>query len=178
MQTIGVAIPVPEPWGSMLRNKRADFGDPMAKMVPSHVTLIAPTDVADADLEGVCASLERASASLPPFPMRLRGTATFRPVSPVVFVAVSQGISYTEMLAKAVRSALGAEEPAFPFHPHVTVAHNIDDTSLDRAYDELKDFECQFMVDGFALYHHDEVDGWVPRRTFELGPEPRQQGSL
>ncbi len=178
MQTIGVAIPVPEPWGSMLRNKRADFGDPMAKMVPSHVTLIAPTEVADAELEGVCASLERASASLPPFPMRLRGTATFRPISPVVFIAVSQGISYTEMLAKAVRTALGAEEPTFPFHPHVTVAHNLDDTSLDRAYDELKDFECQFMVDGFALYHHDDIDGWVPQRTFDLGPEPRQHGSL
>ena len=173
MPTIGVAIPVPEPFGSMLRNKRAEFGDPMAKMVPSHVTLIAPTEVSDAELEKVCGALERASASLPPFPMRLRGTATFRPVSPVVFVAVSQGISYTEMLAQAVRRALETDEPAFPFHPHVTVAHNIDDASLDRAYDELADFECQFTVDEFALYQHDDVDGWVPQRTFCLGPEPR-----
>ncbi len=172
-RTIGVAIPVPEPYGSLLRSKRAEFGDAMASMVPSHVTLIPPTEVEDADMESVCNALERASASLPPFPMRLRGTATFRPVSPVVFVAVSQGISYTEMLSKAVRTALGVDEPAFPFHPHVTVAHNLDDAHLDRAYDELKDFECQFVVDGFALYQHDDVDGWVPQRTFDLGPEPR-----
>ena len=116
-QTIGVAIPVPEPYGSLLRNKRAEFGDPMAKMVPSHVTLIAPTEVADAELDGVCDALERASASLPPFPMRLRGTATFRPVSPVVFIAVSQGISYTEMLAKAVRTALRCRRAGVPVPP-------------------------------------------------------------
>lgn len=172
-QTIGVAIPVPEPYGSLLRNKRAEFGDPMAKTVPSHVTLIPPTEVTDAELQGVCDALERASATLPPFPMRLRGTATFRPISPVVFIAVSQGISYTEMLAKSVRSALKVAEPDFPFHPHVTIAHNIDDANLDRAYDELSGFECQFSVDGFALYQHDDIDGWVPKRTFALGPEPR-----
>lgn len=171
--TIGVAIPVPEPYGSLLQNKRADFGDPLARMVPSHVTLIPPTEVADADLESVCDALERASATLPPFPMRLRGTATFRPVSSVVFIAVSQGISYTEMLAKSVRTALKIDEPEFPFHPHVTIAHNLDDANLDRAYDELSGFECQFNVDSFALYQHNEVDGWVPQRIFDLGPEPR-----
>jgi 2'-5' RNA ligase len=169
--TIGVAIPVPEPYGSMLREKRGDFGDPMADTVPSHVTLIAPTDVHVTALSGVCEALERASVALPPFPMRLRGTGTFRPVSPVVFVAVSQGISYTEMLARRVRKALGVEEPEFPFHPHVTVAHNLDDEHLDRAFDELNDFECEFVVDAFALYQHENGSGWVPRRTFVLGPE-------
>jgi len=54
----------------------------------------------------------------------------------------------------------------------VTIAHNLDDASLDRAYDELSGFECQLTVDHFALYQHDDVDGWVPRRTFALGPEP------
>jgi len=171
MPTIGVAIPVPEPYGTMLREKRADFGDPMAETVPSHVTLMPPTEVKDDELDIVCTALERASASLPPFPMRLRGTGTFRPVSPVVFVAVSQGISYTEMLATCVRTALEAPEPTFPFHPHVTVAHNLDDASLDRAYDELSTFECQFIVNAFALYHHEDGSGWVPQRGFALGPE-------
>ena len=169
MTVIGVAIPVPDPYGSMLREKRAEFGDPMAETIPSHVTLIPPTEVADAGLEIVRESLERASAALPPFPMRLRGTGTFRPVSPVVFVAVSQGISYTEMLAKCVRDALDSPEPEFPFHPHVTVAHNLDDPSLDRAYEELADFECQFTVSEFALYHHQDVSGWVPQQSFSLG---------
>lgn len=171
MPIIGVAIPVPEPYGSLLREKRADFGDPMAETVPSHVTLIPPTEVADEDLEGVCGALARASCSLSPFPMRLRGTGTFRPVSPVVFVAVSQGISYTELLAQCVRRVLDVPDAKFPFHPHVTIAQNLADPQLDRAYDELSDFECQFAVDAFALYHHEDTAGWVPQRAFPLGRE-------
>ncbi|MFI5426296.1 2'-5' RNA ligase family protein [Aeromicrobium sp. UC242_57] len=169
MPIIGVSIAIPEPYGSLLRRKRAEFGDPLAETVPSHVTLIPPTEVRDDELEAVCASLERASVTLPPFTMKLRGTGTFRPVSPVVFVAVSQGISYTEMLAKCVRNALDSPEPEFPFHPHVTVAHNLDDASLDRAYDDLSDFACDFVVSEFALYHHEDELGWVPQRAFPLG---------
>jgi len=168
--TVGIAIPVPEPYGSELRKMRAGFGDPMAETVPSHVTLLPPIDYEVDELDGVYEALEHASVSIPPFPMRLRGTGTFRPVSPVVFVAVSQGISYTEMLAKCVRTALDTPEPEFPFHPHVTIAHNLDDASLDRAYDELSMFECEFSVTEFALYHHDDLAGWVPQHTFTLGP--------
>jgi 2'-5' RNA ligase len=167
--TIGIAIPVPEPYGSQLRTMRASFGDPMAESVPSHVTLVPPLRYEPDQLEAVYQALERASATLPPFPMRLRGTGTFRPVSPVVFIAVSQGISYTEMLAKRIRGAIDAPEPSFPFHPHVTVGHNLDDASLDRAYEELSSFECQFTVDEFALYHHDDEAGWEPQRWFSLG---------
>jgi 2'-5' RNA ligase len=168
-QTIGIAIPVPEPYGTQLREKRAGFGDTMAEAIPSHVTLMPPTQFELGELDGVCAVLDQVSARVPPFDMRLRGTGTFRPVSPVVFVAVSLGISSTEVLATAVRKALDAPEPGFPFHPHVTVAHNLDDAALDRAYDDLSDFECEFCVEEFALYHHDDEAGWVPQRRFPLG---------
>jgi len=165
---MGVAIAVPEPFGGLLRERRASFGDRLAATVPSHVTLLAPTDVDDDQLGGVCAALADVAASRPAFSMRLRGTGTFRPVSPVVFVAVSQGISSTEVLARAVRERLEAPEPGFPFHPHVTVAHNVDDAALDRAYDELAGFECEFTVDSFAMYLHDEREGWRPQHTFAL----------
>lgn len=169
MLTSGVAIAVPEPFGSQLRAKRAEFGDPMAESVPSHVTLMPPMELERDDFEDICEILTAVAGGLRPFPMRLRGTGTFRPVSPVVFIAVSQGISYTEMLAKAVRSQLGATEPQFPFHPHVTVAHNLDEQSLDRAYDELSDFACDFLVESFHLYLHTDADGWRPKREFRLG---------
>ncbi len=171
MLTTGVAIAIPEPFGSQLRAKRAEFGDPMAESVPSHVTLMPPMGFEREDLASVCEILTDAAESLPPFTMRLRGTGTFRPVSPVVFVAVSQGISYTEMLAKAVRARLGTPEPEFPFHPHVTVAHNLDDASLDRAYDELGDFSCDFQVESFHLYLHTDAEGWCPKREFRLGQQ-------
>ncbi len=172
MVTIGVSIAVPEPHGSLLRDKRAEFGDPMAQTVPSHVTLVPPTEVDDDRLACLDRALEEAAGALPRFTMRLRGTGTFRPVSPVVFVAVSQGISYTEMLARRVRDKIDAPEPSFPFHPHVTVAHNLDDAALDRAYAELGDFSAEFVVQEFALYLHEGEDaGWVPRRTYALRGE-------
>lgn len=141
----------------------------MAESVPSHVTLMPPMQLERDDLDGVCEILAETARSLPSFPMSLHGTGTFRPVSPVVFIAVSQGISYTEMLAKAIRASLGADEPEFPFHPHVTVAHNLDDAALDRAYEDLSGFVCDFRVESFHLYLHSDADGWCPKREFRLG---------
>ncbi len=168
MPTIGVAISVPEPFGGQLRRHRADFGDPLAETVPSHVTLTPPMEVAEDHLPDVYAALEMAADEHEAYLMHLRGTGTFQPISPVVFIAVSQGISHTELLAKSVRNGLGAGEPVFPFHPHVTVAHHLHDAALDRAYAVLATFECAFLVDSFALYVHDDAAGWTTHCTFGL----------
>ena len=50
MATIGVAIAIPEPFGSELQRHRASFGDPQASAIPTHVTLVPPTDI-DGDVE-------------------------------------------------------------------------------------------------------------------------------
>ena len=42
------------------------------------------------------------------------------------------------------------------------------DDQLDRAFDELADFECEFAADHFALYVHDDGAGWQPTREFAL----------
>ena len=45
VQTVGIAIPIPEPHGAFLQGKRASFNDPMAPLIPAHVTLLGPTGV-------------------------------------------------------------------------------------------------------------------------------------
>jgi 2'-5' RNA ligase len=90
-------------------------------------------------------------------------------VSPVVFVAVAEGISQCEALAEAVRRGPLGMELQFPYHPHVTVAHHLDDVVLDKAFDDLAGFECVFEVDRFHLYTHDAALGWQPTREFPLG---------
>jgi len=89
-------------------------------------------------------------------------------VSPVVFVVVAQGISECELLAESVRTELGAADLRFPYHPHVTVAHDVSDDALDLAYDTLATFDARFSVDAFALYVHDEAAGWVCERELAL----------
>ncbi len=154
--TYGVAIAVPEPHGTLLREMRASFGDQLARTVPSHVTLLPPHEVEDHELDEICARLDKAAGDMPGFRMRLRGTDTFRPVSPVVYVSVNAGYVATAVLAGQLRLAIGAPRAEFPFHPHVTVAHHLDDPALDHADATLRDFHCEFEVEEFALYLHDD----------------------
>ena len=173
MPTIGVAIAIPEPWASELQDYRTSVGDTTAAQIPTHITLIPPAEVSTTVLDEVSAHLADAATTVEPFDIHLRGTGTFRPVSPVVFVTLAEGISACELLADAVRQGPLAVELDFPYHPHVTVAHHLDDPTLDRAFDELADFECRFGVDSFHLYVHDDQHGWQASRDFALRPRQR-----
>jgi 2'-5' RNA ligase len=168
--TIGVAVAIPEPWATELQDYRTSVGDAMAATIPTHITLVPPTEVADDDLEKIEAHLAAVAADLPAFDVHLRGTGTFRPVSPVVFVTLVEGISQCEQLADAVRRGPLSVELAFPYHPHVTVAHHVAEDRLDQAFDELADFECRFAVADFRLYVHDQALGWTTTRYFGLQP--------
>jgi 2'-5' RNA ligase len=164
---IGVALSIPEPWAGELQDYRTLL-DPSAARIPTHITLVPPTDIAADDLAPVEEHLTKVAEGGLTFEVHLRGTGTFRPVSPVVFISLVQGISQTEQLAAAVRSGPLDIDVGFPFHPHVTVAHHLPDEQLDRAFEDLAEFECSFEVGGFHLYVHDDVDGWQPTRDFKL----------
>ena len=170
MPKIGVAVAIPEPWASELQDYRTGVGDSMAATIPTHITLVPPTEVTDAELSEIEEHLVSVAAEVPAFEVHLRGTGTFRPVSPVVFVSLVEGISQCEQLAAAVRRGPLAVDLAFPYHPHVTVAHHVAEGRLDQAFDELADFECEFGVEDFRLYVHDQERGWTPTRYFTLAP--------
>lgn len=167
-RTIGVAVPIPEPYAAELRAWRESFGDPMAATVPPHITLIPPTEVPIDEHEGVNSHLESVAAEMPPFRVRLRGTGTFRPVSPVVFVALAEGISACERLSVAIRTGPLAIDLRFPYHPHVTVAHHLDEDALDRAFDKLAGYEAAFDVDAVSLYLHGSDGYWRPETDHAL----------
>jgi 2'-5' RNA ligase len=167
--TIGVSIPVPDPFGAALQDFRVSLGDESARHIPTHITLVPPAEVSDGSLDVIEEHLRAAAAGQHPFRVRLRGTGTFRPVSPVVFVGVVEGISGCEMLAAATRTGPLAVEVGFPYHPHVTVAHHLPDEDLDRAFTELAEYEAAFEVAEFWLYVHDERHGWRPTKAFGLG---------
>ena len=105
------------------------------------------------------------AARSPSFRIRLRGTATFRPISPVVFVPLAEGISSCEVLQSQVRSGPLQVDLRFPYHPHVTVAQGVPDDALDQAFDTLAGLQCRFDVETFATYTHEDGSGWVPRNS-------------
>ncbi|MBA3265513.1 MAG: 2'-5' RNA ligase family protein [Nocardioidaceae bacterium] len=166
MSTIGVAIAVPEPYATELQAHRETFGDPRASSIPTHVTLVPPTDVGGA-MGVVSRHLGAVACRHAPFGMRLRGTATFRPISPVVFISVTEGISSCELLADDIRRGPLEQRYVFPYHPHVTIAHDLDDAALDVAYETLSDYDASFTVESFQLFEH--IEGvWRPASSFAL----------
>jgi len=171
--TIGVAIAIPEPWATELQDYRTAVGDTTAAMIPTHITLVPPTEIDAADLDAVVRHLDDAAGDVASYCVHLRGTGTFRPVSPVVFVTLVEGISQCELLASRIRRGPLGVELAHPYHPHVTIAHHLADDLLDRAFEELADFECEFDVSEFHLYVHDDESGWQPTRQFALRPAER-----
>ena len=169
MPTIGVALAIPEPWATQLQDYRTALGDETATRIPTHITLVPPTEVDDVHLAGIDEHLAATAPQVAAFDVHLRGTGTFRPVSPVVFVTLAEGISSCEQLARAVRRGPLDVPLQFPYHPHVTIAHHLPDETLDRAFTELKSFECVFSADEFHLYRHEDVAGWRPSRDYPLG---------
>jgi 2'-5' RNA ligase len=169
--SIGVAIAIPEPYGSQLQEMRLSFGDPLAEAIPTHVTLLPPTTLDPGGLDVVVEHLDKVARRHEPFEMRLRGSATFRPVSPVVFVQLSTGIGECETLERDVRDGpLIGRTLDFPYHPHVTVAHHLPEDVLDDAQERLAGFDCRFVVDGFQLYLHGADGVWRVARDFWFGP--------
>jgi 2'-5' RNA ligase len=166
--TIGVSLAVPEPWGSRLQDFRVANGDTQGAAIPTHITLVPPVDVDTADLEMIEQHLVGVAARLASYPVHLRGSGTFRPVSPVVFVNLVEGISQTDQLARACRSGPLALTLDHPYHPHVTVAHHVENDRLDRAVEEMAAFDCAFTVTDFHLYVHDGEHGWRATRDFVL----------
>lgn len=177
MRTIGVAIGIPEPWGSELDRRRAEAGDGLAASVPSHITLLPPTRITADDLAAIEDHLRATAAAHRSFELHLRGTGTFRPVTEVVFVAVAAGISELELLERDVRRGPLRRDLAYPYHPHVTVAHDVAAEQLDAAYEGLARFDARFPAWGFTLFEHGSDGRWRPQRDFpfagaDVGPAP------
>ncbi len=166
--TIGVSIGLPEPHASHVQAARRSFGDLQADAIPTHVTLLPPTPIERTRLGELEEHLRRIAADRHQFRISLRGTGSFRPVSPVVFIQLVAGQDGCAELADAVRTGLLHRELEFPYHPHVTIAHDIAEASLDQAAAAMADFELDFTVREFQLYVRDDNEHWRPVRSYQL----------
>lgn len=166
---VGVAVTVPEPYATELAEARARVGDPAASLIRPHITLLGPTVVPVAGLDAVADHLRGVAARHAPFAVHLRGTASFRPVSPVVFVEVVEGIASCELLEVDIRSGVLDTELRFHYHPHVTIAHEVPEEALDRAFADMAGYEARFDVTEIHVYEHGDDGMWRPIGSFPLG---------
>ena len=171
--SVGVAIEVPPPYTSALRQLREDVGDAAGvEIIPPHITLVPPTVLPSFDLTGVEAQLAKAAAATAAFTVELAGPGSFRPLSQVVYAALTQGEQECDALQQAVRQGPLAQELRFDYHPHVTVAQDVPPENREAAEQALTGFRARFTVDSFALYELAPDNRWHTIRTFSLTGRP------
>lgn len=158
---------LPEPYATELRRWRASFGDPLAEVVPAHITLVTTTPAAD--WPAVLAHVRAVAAKQRRFRVELRGTSGFRPVSPVVYLKVVAGFEQCVQLHELLQDGPLARELPFPFHPHVTVAHDISEAGMDEAQQRLDSYRADFLVDSMGLYEHDADGVWQLQEELTFG---------
>ena len=163
----GVVIRLPEPTGREVQDWRASFGDVQAGSAPAHITLMI-TAVAG-NWERLVAHVRRVAARWEPFHVQIRGTGTFRPVTPVVYLRVERGAEQCTTLHRELHAEHIESASPFDFHPHVTLAHGTTDETLDRAQQMLRTYTAGFLVDRVHLYEGDEQGVWHERESIPFG---------
>ncbi|WP_018134807.1 2'-5' RNA ligase family protein [Acaricomes phytoseiuli] len=163
----GVVLAIPEPFATELKIWRASFGDPLAEIVPAHITLVTTTPITD--WASVTDHVRDVASEQEEFRVTLRSTGAFRPVSPVVFLKVAEGFEHCTALHERLQCGPLARELPFPFHPHVTVAHDISEAGMDEALTMLDAYEASFPVDSMGLYEHSNDGVWTLREEVGFG---------
>jgi 2'-5' RNA ligase len=166
---IGVVIPVPGPRADRLRAVRRQAGDPLAILDP-HLTLV--TGVQVGDWEAALDHVRSVAASTSPFNVLFEGAATFRPVTPVVYAAVSEGWDECTALHERLQSGPLDVPSEYPYVPHVTLAQRVPDAALDAAALSHSLERWWLFADSVSVYASSAdaaADEWELLETVPLG---------
>ncbi len=166
--TLGVVLTIPDPWGVDLQERRAGYGDTVAWTIPTHVTLLPPTQVPRRRLASVDDHLREVAGRHRRFSLGLHGADTFRPVTQTSFVAVAEGADTCRRLADEVRSGPLRRQLPFAYHPHVTMAMDLPDAVHDEVESDLADYSLRFEVSTLDRYELAEHGVWEPVAAFPL----------
>jgi 2'-5' RNA ligase len=167
--SVGVILRFPPAVAEELQRWRASFGDPMAGVIPAHITLVTTTMTRD--WEATRCHVRDVARRQEPFTVTIAGTGSFRPVSPVVFLRVDDGFAECVRLHHQLQTGPLESELPFAYHPHVTVAHDVAPESLDEAETVLKNYRATFPVASMGLYEHDDNGIWQLREELDFGTE-------
>jgi len=165
-ESLGVIISMPPDLAEELGQWRETFAGSGAGAVPAHITLVsgrAKGSWAEA-AEHVRAIAREAS----PFIISLRGTGTFAPVSDVVFLKLDAGVEECVDLHSRLLDGPLEHLVEFGFHPHLTIAHDLDQPAMERAETALADFGAKLEVSSIGLYDYSH-GGWALREELPLG---------
>ncbi len=140
----------------------------------SHLTLLPPRHLA-APRETLERELGRLAREIPSFEVTLGEIEVF-PSTGVVYVSLAAGGQEAERAHHALNHGIFFAEDSFPFHPHVTVAHNVSRLPFEQVLSEARRRwqEChlprQFLVEDVTLVRSVSPGVWEDLATHRLAP--------
>ena len=158
---LGVVVEVPQPWAEDLQQWRLGFGDNTADHMPTHITLVPPTVVSSGRLDAVLADIDAACEGVAGFHIATSGISTFRPTSPVVYLAIGDGGKRLQQLHELVLPLVSDKPVLHPYVPHITVAMHLPDAVLDSAAQVLGDYSLSWDIASVCSFVRGRDGRWV-----------------
>lgn len=162
--------------GSEVEGLRRSLGDPAAKRIGPHLTLVPPVDVPVERLAEAAVVVERAASATAPYLAYLGPVRTFAPVNPVAYLAWSEERDHGAWPAtEALRERLldgPLERPASrrrPFVPHVTICRRLEVGEVPVVVSLLSGFRAEVDVTSLTVLEWSDAGRWVERWSVPLG---------
>ena len=120
--------------------------DPMARLIPAHLTLVFPFPTALTPLQ-VQTHVQRVVARWPPIPIAFRAVRT--EANEFLFLMAGRGAAsvvalHDKLYTRSLRQHL---RPEFPYTPHLTLARYAELAVLERAREEAEGLFREEMTD-------------------------------
>ena len=160
---------VPQPLGGFIQRIRQEIQSGCTTR--SHLTFLPPRLLAT-PLEQIRRQLEEGLQSQNAFRVELSDVQVF-PVSNAIHLTLSAGLVETIKIHEVLhRNGLTCEE-SFAYHPHVTLAQDLDPRNVPAAMDLAKirwqeySESREFPIDHVTLVQH-KPEGWITLAEFAL----------
>jgi 2'-5' RNA ligase len=168
---LGVVLLVPPPFDAEVDALRKAVGDPSLGRIPPHITLVPPVNVNDDRLGEALATVRQAAAATrSPLRLTLGPPATFLPVTPVLYLAVSGDEEALFDLRDGVFVPPLQRPLDHEFVPHVTLADGIDAEVVETALVALASYEAAATIERVHVLEQREGRRWAALADAPFGP--------
>lgn len=144
--------------------------DPRYSLIPPHVTVKEPFELAESDVSEVTEKIRDVAAGVSPFTLEVYKISSFHPTNNVIYMKVRETEELTR-LHQELNTGILHREKTYPFVPHITVAQELSDAEHSDVLGRLKmeDVSHEETVDRIQLLYKLDNESWTVYETFHLG---------
>jgi 2'-5' RNA ligase len=162
---------LPEPLSGFVGQLRREL-DPQSR-ARAHITLLPPRPLSCSP-EVALAQIRGALFNYPPFTVEF-GDVRFFPQTNVVYLSILRGYNKLEILHQILNCGAAGCEEAYPYHPHLTLAQQIDSGAMaaagelvSRRWQEFPHLRS-FTVDVITFVQNTSDNIWMDLADIPLG---------